>query len=340
MANFDTGNLVTAQTILNDRYKQPEMRIKPSPAYTLLTKNTNFLVVGAETLRTRDDRAIEAHLLARTSRVPTTARAINHTGTLDDSQKVTLQWTTKADNTSISLKLLDKSVFDFNTVLANKLEQCMINILESKETQTVAYLLAQRTQISAVLKGGATFNNGNYVAEISASNKARFYQILKSVMRQNKYSQRLDVIADSGLYIDAEYNAAQGPGNDKNLAFQFNGLNIAESIELADANYSEGIVLAMPEQSVCALNWIPKQNRNGWGDYNTTVGGFGTMRDPWGLGLQFAVHGWAAQANTLATNGDTQDVLMHFELSLDTSYNKAPLSTSPESVIYEAAIIA
>jgi hypothetical protein len=341
MANFSTANLLTAQTILNDRYAAPEMRMKPSPAFSMLLGNSNFLTVGAETLKTRDDRPIEAHLLARTKRTPGSARAYNHTGTIDDSQKVTLTWQTKSDVTAISIKLLDKSVLDFNTVLANKLEQCMMNIVESYETATIAYLLANRTQISASLKGGAAFvGTPNFAVEINADNKNKFYQVLKSVMRQNKYSSQLDIIADSNLFLNAEYLASQGAGNSSNFAFQFSGMNIRESIELADANYSNGVVIAMPSQSVGALSWIPKQNRQGYGNYNDYVGGYGVMRDPWGLGLQFALHSYQLRADTSATNGDVQDVLQQFELSLDISYNAAPLSGGlSESVIYEMAQI-
>lgn len=339
MANFDTGNLVVAQTILADKYAQPEMRMKPSPAFSLLTKNDNFLVVGAETLKTRDDRPIEAHLLARTKRSAGTARAYNHTGTVDDSIKKTLSWVTKSDKTSISLKLLNKSVHDFRVVLANKLEQCMMNVLEDYETAAIAYLKSARSQVSATLKGGATFNATSKVVDIAAANKAQFYQILKSAMRQNKYSAQLDVIADSNMYISAEYQAAQGGGNSANTAFQFNGLNIVESIELADAGYTAGTVLAMPKQSACALTWIPKENREGFGDYNSFVGGYGTIQDPWGLGLEFAVHGYAQRADTSAANGDAQDVSMEFEVSLDTSFNTAPLSTANESVVFQAGLI-
>jgi hypothetical protein len=336
MANFDTSNLVTAQTMVNKKYEAPELRMKPAPAFGLLSANSDFLIVGAETLRTREDRAIEAHLLARTKRASGASRTHNHTGTIDDSQKVTLAWTTKSDKTSISLKLLDKSLFDFNTVLANKLEQCCMNILEDKETEVITYLRAQRAQQQPTLKG-ATFSAANDAVEIAASNTNRFYQLLKSVMKQNYFSSQLDVIADNLLYVNAEYMAAQGGGNQANLQFQFSNMTILESNELTDANYADGIVLAMPKQSVGALNWIPKQNRTGWGDYNTYEGGYGTFQF---MGYTFALHGYVERADTSASNGDTQDVLMQFELSLDTSLNKAPLNYTTnrtDSVIVEFA---
>lgn len=339
MANFDVSNLLTAQTIVADRYTQSEMRMKPAPAFSLLAGNDVHLISGVETLKTRDDRAIEAHLLTRTKRTAGSARAHNHTGTIDDTQKVTLSWTTKSDKFAISLKLLDKSLFDFNMVLANKFEQACMNILEDKETETIAYLRAQRATANPTLKG-ASFNATNDAVEIALAKEQKFFQHLRSVMRQNYFGGQVDIIADPILSVNAEYLIAQGAGNATNYGFQFQGLNIAESIELADANYAGGIVMAMPAGQVCALNWIPKQNRQGWGDYNSYVGGYGTFSF---MGYQFAVHGYAQRADTSAANGDAQDVQMEFEVSLDTSYNKAPLSTiagRTDSVIIEVAQLA
>jgi hypothetical protein len=339
MANFDVSNLLTAQTMVADKYKSPEMRMKPAPAFSLLTANDNFLIVGAETLKTRDDRAIEAHLLTRTKRTSGTARAHDHSGTIDDSQKVTLSWTTKSDKFAISLKLLDKSVFDFNTVLANKFEQACMNVLEDKETEAVAYLRAQRATAQPTLKG-ASFNATNDAVEIALAKEAKYFQAIRSVMRQNYFGGQLDIIADPLMTVNAEYLAAQGAGNSTNYGFQFQGMSIAESIELADSNYAGGISMVMPAGTVAALNWIPKQNRNGWGDYNSYVGGYGTFSF---MGYTFAVHGYASRANTASSNGDAQDVLMEFEVSLDSSYNKAPLSTitgRTDSVIIEVAQLA
>jgi hypothetical protein len=334
MANFDVSNLLTAQQILKDKYAKPEMRMKPAPVFELLSKNDSVLYQSVETLRTREDRAIEAHLLKRTKRTAGSARAHNHTGTIDDSQKITLAWTIKSDVTSISLKLLDKSVFDFNTVLANKLEQCAMNILEDKETEAVAYLMAQRATANPTLKG-STFNVTPDAVEISLANQATFFQRLRSAMKQNYFSGSIDAVVDSNLKISAEYQAAQGAANSTNTAFQFQGVNIIESIELNDADYAAGCALAFPTGAVAALNWIPKQNRQGYGDYSDYNGGYGTFEF---MGFTFALHGYASRADTSASNGATQDVLMEFELSLDSSFNKAPISTisgRTDSVIIE-----
>jgi len=337
MANFDVSNLLTAQTMVNKKYEKAELRMKPAPAFGLLTANSDFLLVGAETLRTREDRSIEAHLFARTKRAAGSTRVYNHTGTINDSQKVTLSWTTGSDKFAISLKLLDKSLFDFNQVLANKFEQACMNVLESKETEAIAYLRAQRaTQQPAAMKGG-TFNAANDAVEVDAANATSFYQRIRSIMRQNYFQGVQDVIVDPLMQIAFEHQAAQGGSNNTNLQYQFPGLNIRESVELADSNYEAGIGLAFPAGSVGALNWIPKQNRSGWGDYNSYVGGYGTFSF---MGYTFAVHGYALRADTSAANGDTQDVQMEFEVSFDSSFNKSPLNYTTDrtdSVIVEFA---
>jgi hypothetical protein len=336
MANFDVSNLLTAQTMVADKYKAPEMRMKPAPAFSLLTGNDNFLISEAATLKTRDDRPIEAHLLSRTKRASGSTRVYNHTGTIDDSQKVTLTWTTKSDKFTISLKLLDKSLFDFNTVLANKFEQACMNILEDKETEAIAYLRAQRATQQPTLKG-ATFNTPNAAVEVAGSEDKKFFQRLRSIFRQNLFSGSLDVIADSNMSVMEEFLAAQGAANATNYGYQFKGLNVAESIELDDPNYPAGTVIAMPQGSVATLNWIPGTNRKGWGDYNQYNGGYGTFQF---MGYQFAVHGYAQRADTSATNGNSQDVTMEFEVSLDSSYNKSPLNYitgRTDSVIIEVS---
>ena len=339
MANFDVSNLLTAQQILRDKYKSAELRMKPAPAFQMLSANDEF-IVGVESLKTRDDRATELHYITRTKRAAGSAREHDHTGTIDDTAKVTPTWTTKSDKFAISLKLLDKNIFDFNMVLANKFEQACMNILEDKETEAIAYLMAQKSTTSPTLKG-ATFDSVTTDSvQVAAASSASFFQRVRSVMKQNYFSGLIDVIVDSNLHIMFEQQAAQGAGNSTNLGYNFPGLRIVESVELTDADYAAGCALVFPSGQVSALNWIPRQNRQGWGDYNSYVGGYGTVEF---MGYQFAVHGYASRADTSASNGDVQDVQMEFEVSLDSSYNKAPLdyvTGRTDSVILEIGLLA
>lgn len=212
-----------------------------------------------------------------------------------------------------------------------------MNILEDKETEAIAYLMAQRATQAPTGIVGADFNSTPDAYEVDAVNTTSFFQRVKTIMKQNYFGGQADIIVDPNLNIQFEQQAAQGAANSTNLGYNWPGLRIVESIELADADYTNGVALAFPTGQVSAINWIPKQNRNGWGDYNSYVGGYGTFNF---MGFQFALHGYAGRSDTSGTNGQTQDVTMELELSLDSSFNKSPLSYTTgrtDSVIMEFA---
>ena len=84
----------------------------------------------------------------------------------------------------------------------------------------------------------------------------------------------------------AQQLRAQGAQNaTANLTIQFDNMDITMTNEVIDASYTSnnGTALAMPAGTFAALPWIPKQNREGMGDYDSYVGGWGTFPDPFGL---------------------------------------------------------
>lgn len=337
MSNFTPSNLLKAQAILKQTYNEAEMRKKQSAALLMAMKNNDVLIPSHRILRTRDDRAVSAYIMKRSQRTPASARAALHTGNRGDSFELAMSWETFADPFSMSVKQLDNNVFSFDQAFANELRNAAINIHEAIETAGIDYLIANRTQVNAATAGGS-FNAANDAFEIAATDQERFYQIAKSMMRQNKYKGMFDVIASPKTFIDAEFYLNQGNANAVNTAFQFAGLNIAESIELEDANYPGGISLIMPEGNFGVLPWIPKQNREGWGDGELNeVGRFMSLPDPLGSGMDFALSVYAKREDNSAANGQAQDVTLQFELSVDVAWVLAPLSTATESVVYEVA---
>lgn len=336
MANFSPSNLLTAQALLADRFKSAESRLKLSPVLSLGLGNQDILIPNHLELRKRADRAVEAYVLKRSKRATTSTKTHNHTGNRGDSFAMPLSWSRFTDVFSISMEQLENNMFEFNQVLAQQLQNAMQNVLVDAEEAAVASLFANRTQINAATAGG-TFNATDDVFEITE--QTRFYQIVQSMMRANDYRGVYDVITNQNAFINAQYAAAQGGGNSANLSFQFQNLNIAESNDLAHAGYTEDIALVMPQGSFACLPWIDQKNRSGYGDYMSYNGGKGSMRDPFGLGIDFAIHGYSQRADASASNGTTQDLVMEFEISIDMAFPISPLSASTESVVFEAALV-
>jgi len=86
--------------------------------------------------------------------------------------------------------------------------------------------------------------------------------------------------------------------------------------------------------------WIPKLNRNGFGNTFQNGGLYYSIPDPWGLGLTFAVHEYATGADNQAAAGERQDIDIEVELSLDHSFIVPTFSTSNLSAIYKFKLLA
>ena len=335
MANFTASNLVKAQALLNQDFQSPEMRPALAPILALGRRNSEILIPGHRVLRTREDRPIEAYIIKRNLRSTTgVGRTHDHTGVLGDSIAADLAWTSFTDKFQFSLKWLDNNVFEANRVLANQFAQAFQNIRMDAETFLADFLTSEKTGVNRATKNGY-FNTTTNAFEIaSTTEKGLFFEDAKSMMRQNHYQGMYDFVADPKLFRDANFYANQGTANAYNTMFQFAGMTLVESITLSDDNYTDGLGLVLPANTFGVLDWIPRQNRAGEGDYNTYVGGFGSMVDPVS-GLNMAVHGYSQRADTSASNGNAQDVVIEFEVSIDISPNLAPLSAADETVVFE-----
>ena len=350
MANFTPSNLVAGQALFNQKYLSGEWRLPDTAVLASMyagQKANPFLA----SLRTREDRTVSAYLPIRRAKGTATARAYNHTGDRGDSASASLTWNTIAETFSISLKQNDNNIMSFEQNYAAQLQSCVNNVLERHESAILALLIADRTQINKGTVQG-TWNSTDYVMEINASASDKFFQNVRTSMKNNLYRNNIMVIADSLAYMNADFAAAQGAGNATNLGFQFNGMNIAMTTNTVDADYN-GSVIAFPMDLAGIVPWIPKQNRKAL-DPNKAlsyVGDFGSITVPVlddmgnvAYTVDMAVHSYASRADASASNGSAQDVVIEVEVSLDLAYVSAELSTfratgdwagKTDSVVYE-----
>lgn len=339
MANYAASVLTKVQSMIDSEFNAPELRVKPAPVLTKLLENRDFLVQDVTALKQRDDHPIEVYLKDKRTSGNVTARSHNHTGGISDSTAVTPTFSTYGNEFSVSLKRGDYNVLQAAEILNHEIQNGFDRIYEAIETDMVSFLDTNKTTVSnpvSTLVGG-TFNGTNDVFEVASASKSRFWQLMKSIMRQHKYSGNLDVIADPLLFVEGEFTAQQGGSNSSNLGFQFSGLDVSESVELGDADYVNGIAYAFERGSVGILDWIPRQNREGFGDIMSYTGGYSVVTDP-RTGLQMALHGYTDRADTSASNGQTQDLVTYMQMSIDLAPLAAPISVADETPIYEFGI--
>ena len=354
MANFVASQLVAAQAKITQRFQEQELRRKQNPAAALAFKNLSATIPGHVELRGREDRPVSAYVFARKAATNGTARASRPSGPKGNTFAYGLTWQTISESFNISLKQGDSNLFSREEMLQNELMQAVQAIHDRLGTTLLAYISAHRNGLPLTSPSGASWNTDNNAYEIASGDATFFFQKLGAIMRQHNYRGLLDVIGDSTAFQKASQLRAQGQQNAQNLAFQFDNINLLETTEAvtAVAGYTKGAAFAMPEATLALLPWIPKQNRNGWGDMDTYNGGYGIMDDPFGTSimvsvpdptapgkiisipvpLQYAVYAYTVPSDDSANNGGTQDQVTTFEISLDIAPTLAPLSGVNESV--------
>ncbi|MBU3661003.1 MAG: hypothetical protein FGM14_14095 [Flavobacteriales bacterium] len=339
MANYTSANLVKAQIALRGAFANQDMRFVNPAVHKLFFSNSENFFPNYTELRTSEKRTIEAPFFVKSQRNLTTGRTHNHTGNGGDSSVLTPTWLSRSDDFSMTLKQQDSSVLQgqFEHELFNSVRNHMIG-LEALASDT---LLNNRTGVNVATNQG-TFDSTNDVFEINATNygtKAAF--IAKLVMEINGYSNDLVFVCDPISYTDFMFLAANGATNATNTSFQFMGIEFIKDLSLTakaltiDAAYSKGFWEVVPRNTIGGLAWIPKQNRDG---RTTSVNTYGAITNPFD-GLQYGIHNYETRADGTSVNGEKQDVLTEFQLSIDVAYEIAPLSTATESPVFAFALV-
>jgi hypothetical protein len=342
MADRTSANLVKAQAKLLGAFQEKELRYRYPVTYLAFKLSGAIMFPNYDELRKREDRVVETNYKTRSSRALGGARTHNHTGVKGDSATLTPTWTPYSDKFNISLKQADNSLYSADEQLAAEIQECVSNFAEGMETVATNYIFANRSGVNVATAEG-TFDAADDVWKITESTHGdRAVQITKSVMHANKYNNsNLAVFCDTISFNKFEKDAAQGAQNSTNLSFQYNGVTFIHSVELGALGagligaYAKGFWIVAEMGTFGVLPWIPKQNRMG---VETKVNKYASLMNPID-GFSYAVHSYEAVADDTANNGYAQDVVTQYEISIDQSLNKAPLSTASETVFQAFALV-
>lgn len=338
MANYTASALLGAQARFKPTWELPEVRRKLDPALTLALKNMTVTIPDHQELRKKDDRPVKAYIKTKRAASATVVKAHNHTGTKADSAEVTLAWVKFVEPFTIYRKQGQSNMIGYEEQLAHELAESARNIHSRAGTAALAYLQSNRCQLAAPATGGAgTWSGANFALEVDAAEKQNFFQMIQSFMRVQNYRGDFDVLLDPTGYRNYNRVGAQGSGNAVNLAYQIAGINAYETTETIDANYTNGSGLIMPSASFAGLPWNDPLNRQGKGDYDSVLGGYGVIADPLGSGLPFDFHAYTERADGSGQGGGVEDEKLEAELTLTIGWVLPPLSTANESVVYEVA---
>lgn len=337
MANNALSLLVTAQAKLAEKFAQPEMRHKDYAITRIMLQNANIMLPDLQTLKTSDQRPVEAYAFIKSASDAVTARASAATAAaFGDTQKIAPSFVTRGQLFKASLKMADRNFMTAVDMLANRMETAWIYLLDTIEAANAAYLAANKSQVQAAADGElGSWDGANFIWDVASANKPWFFQYIQSMMAVNNYGGMMDFLADPVAFAISQQLAAQGSANSTNTQFTIGDLNVAQSTSLAPVAGYTGYGYIIPQGTVGLLTWVPRLNRE---NTVTRLQTYTTMNDPFGLGLTGALHIYEAAADNSAAGGETQDENIQYELTIDFAGVKAPLSVTNESTIFEAGL--
>jgi len=326
--------------------QRPEFKHKPSPALMKYLKNTEFLIAASEKERVlgvkqSDQDTVELNFINKQTIATGSARAYNHTGSINDSTKIAATFATYTAGFTYSKKGADRTIWELSDQVAKQLRSAAIALHASIETALLARMNTYKSQVvtSATPKSG-TWDAANHIFQVLNGDANLSMQKVKGFMREQYYrGTNFDVIADEYIYQLWEHLMQQGAGNSTNTAWQLNGLMPDVTEELTtDAGYL-GMGYVIPEGTIGILPWIPKMNRMNEGAAGQIGGLYTSIPDPLGSGLTFAVHEYYAGADNQNAAGETQDVNVHVELSIDLAPVEDVMSTANASPIFKFGLL-
>jgi len=279
MANYALSVLAKGQGVVEARNNAPEQRRKVPTVMELALKNQQSSIPNANDLRKSELQPVEIYYQKNVAAGATTAKAYNHTGGYGDSGTISLTYITHVEKIQLPRKIAQNNIITYQNMFTNLYEMKWKNLRTRHDTSALAFLIANRCQLSAAVINAATasanagtWNDTAFGLDIDASNSALFMQKLKSFMAARYYTGPYDIVADLQLGAAFEYAMQQGQANNANLSFQFANANISQTQDVVSSDYTKGSVLAMPMGSLAALQWNDPLNRAGVNSGENEVG--------------------------------------------------------------------
>lgn len=345
MANY-------ALTVLQDaRAKQVELyrnKFEGRPENTFLMdmflKNRSITIPALQRIKAAETQTTSTLYQVNPSFTLGTAKSCSPTGQQADSGKVDLTWSKIVGSFTTSQKRHDGNEYSMMEDVAWGLLRLEMDMLKNDASNGMdailaAYLDTNRTQVNAASTDGInTWDGVNYNMDVALANINNYYNSVLSEMHLNNYSGNFLEAYNTTWEATARQQVNQGEANATNLMFQYQNpfgfMGFASNL-LTPSTGNGSVHYVIPENGVALLDWNEPLNRRGASIGDETWSLYESRFFP---GIYFDLFTKTACADTSASGGGTQDWTIVYELTLNYSIVKQPLSTANETPIFKYEI--
>jgi len=340
--NYQDSTLLAAVGLLDKKFNEKELRKPVYGATQAFVDKREMLVPSHREIWKSEAQTLTAKFLERDARAIQNFRNCTPVATLRDSGTQDISWTTYAQTLTTSVKIFENNEYSQQQQLANDMYNVFMDLYDQIENDAVAYLEANRTTAQG-LRTLNTWDGVNDVMNVANADRDNYLNYVKTEFFAEDYRQTIKDIHSINMMAMYRQQYAQGASNDENLVFQFPGFEHYPSYQVTDATGDVfGTSYFVEEGGIALLDWIPFLNRRGQKSEAGHI--WTTMPDPFGFPFTWAVFivdscADTSFANTGNTRGATQDYVRCYEISLDLSFNHAPLTAAGETVIMKYALL-
>lgn len=346
-------NLGESLKLANQRYASSvELRAKyvvPEAALlgTALEAQVYLNQQQLEAQREGEHRQVIISMKSRAVPTNGTSRQTRPIGVITPTENVTLTYKTVTETMAITKKMLDDNLLLIDEYYSNEvMQRCSFlrNEMSKDLLMTSQQLRATDFPFSNGKQLKLPFNKTTLCFESDATAPAAnlFFNQVTTVMQECLIPPKYKAIANASAMERMMFLSNQGIGNSQNLAWQFNDLLPKDNIIFEqmlglyiDTPYDTTVpyLLSFAEGSFSVLPWVPKMNKQGWGEKDSYLGAFYTLRDPlYGDRLEYHVREVSdtIDSNTLVTLGDQQDIVTNIEIGCTYAI---PVISAPQSQV-------
>ena len=154
MASYADTRRITLQYQMSQLMNMPEFKRKPSAVINMLLSNGQTLIGSKErakidAIKVTDSDTVEVNILDKQSISTGTARAYDHSGSINDSTSAELSFITRNANFKYSIKQADRDgVFSLEEMIAKQMLSAIHAIHDNLETYYLAWLNTNKSQVA------------------------------------------------------------------------------------------------------------------------------------------------------------------------------------------------
>ena len=304
--------------------------LRPVKTYILpaFLRERNFTIPNLADIKAATTQATKAMYFTKKDFTINSSKSNTPSGEKSGSAITTLSWSTKGFTIDLPSKQYDGNEVARAKGFAMSLYNAERTFWSTFDETLLAYLIANKTGVNDA-SGGGSESSG--VFTINYAERDEFYNILDAHMAMNDFGGEILDVHDTYWKKFVRHYAAQGPSNDTNLSYQFDGFTAYASNKIVPSSSELSVHYVIPLHGVAIIDWNEPANRRG--DKLNDGSYLGVYQSLFYPELTFDLFVKSAWGDTSSDGGSVQDKTETFEFTLNYSLTTQPFTESNRTAI-------